>query len=73
MIFYPRRVCDVKDKDHITLIKKKTDKHKRFLINPVLKEEIDKYIPGMSLNDYLFTSRNGQKDKPISRVMAYII
>lgn len=69
----PLKVSDVKDKDHITLIEKKTDKHKRFLINSVLKEEIDKYIPGMGLDDYLFPSRNRQKNKPISRVMAYII
>jgi integrase len=69
----PLKVLDVKDKDHISLIEKKTDKTKRFLINPILKAEIDEYITGMDLNDYLFPSRTEQKNKPISRVMAYII
>lgn len=65
------RVLDVKDKTHITIVEQKTNKNKRFLINSKLKEDIDGYIQGMDSNEYLFTSRKG--DKAISRIQAYRI
>lgn len=65
------KVVDVKDKTHISVIEGKTGKHKRFLINDMLRLEINKYIKGMKSEEYLFKSRKG--DKPISRVQAYRI
>jgi integrase len=66
------KVIDLKDKTHINITEKKTKKVKRFLINSMLKAEIDKYINGMADNEYMFQSRKG-KNKPISRVQAYRI
>lgn len=65
------KVSDIKDKSHITIIEKKTGKNKRFLINSMLRTEIDKYIDGMEDDAWLFPSRTG--DKSISRVQAYRI
>ena len=65
------QVDDVKDKTHINIVEKKTCKNKRFLINPMLKADIDKYIDGMNYNDWLFPSRTGCK--AITRVQAYRI
>lgn len=69
----PLKVSDVKDKDHLILTEKKTGKFKRFLLNPGLRIEIKKYTSGMQPNEYLFPSRIGHKNKPITRVMAYLI
>jgi integrase len=65
------KVSDIKDKTHINIIEKKTTKNKRFLINPMLRVDIDKYIGGMNDNDWLFPSRTGSK--AITRVQAYRI
>lgn len=65
------RVIDVKDKSHITIVEKKTGKNKRFLINAMLRNEINNYISGMLDSDWLFPSRKG--DKAITRVQAYRI
>lgn len=67
------KVADVKEKTHITIYKKKTEKSKRFKINGTLRREIEDYIKGMRQDEYLFASRTGGKSKPISRVMAYNI
>lgn len=66
------RVEDVKDKTHIILTEQKTGKIKRFMINGLLREDIDKYIKNMSDNEYLFQSQKGN-NRPISRVQAYRI
>lgn len=66
------KVKDVKDRTHIDLIEQKTGKHKRFLINQMLKRDIDQYINNMTDDDYLFQSQKGD-NKPISRVQAYRI
>jgi integrase len=66
------KVKDLKDNTHIKIIEQKTNKIKRFLINSLLKIEIDKYIKTMSDEEYLFHSRKGE-NKPISRVQAYRI
>jgi integrase len=66
------KVEDIKDKTHIVLTEKKTGKIKRFMINSLLREEIDKYINNMKDNEYLFQSQKGD-NKPISRVQAYRI
>ncbi|HDI3121676.1 site-specific integrase [Clostridium botulinum] len=66
------KVSDVKEKTHISIVEKKTKKNKRFMINTMLKAEIDRYIDNMNDDDYLFSSRKG-KNKPITRVQAYRI
>lgn len=66
------KVSDVKDKAHIIIREKKTDKTKRFLINSRLKQEIDIFIDGKNKEEYLFQSRKGN-NKPITRVQAYRI
>ena len=66
------KVRDLRDQTHIKIIEQKTNKIKRFLINSLLKIEIDKYIKIMSDEEYLFQSRKGE-NKPLSRVQAYRI
>lgn len=72
----PLRVLDVKDKDYITLIPRKTANTKkknktiRFPINSELKAEIKAYIQGMNDQDYLFPSQKGEH---IKRIRAYEI
>lgn len=66
----PLKVEDLKGKKHIVIIEKKTGKEKRFLINPMLKKEIDKFIEGKQEHQYLFESNRGY-DHPISRIQAY--
>lgn len=65
------KVEDVRARTHIIITEQKTGKYKRFLINDMLRMEINKYIDGMRQEEYLFKSRKG--DKPISRVQAYRI
>ena len=72
----PLKVEDVRNKDYIILIEKKTsktkkkNKTKRFIINDELKVEIQKYTLGMADEDYLFHSQKGGHMK---RVRAYEI
>lgn len=66
------KVNDVKDRTHIRIIEKKTKKDKRFMINVMLKNDIDRYIEGMNDDEYLFQSKKGE-NKPITRVQAYRI
>lgn len=65
------KVEDVRARTHIIITEQKTGKYKRFLINDMLRMEINKYIDGMRQEEYLFKSRKG--DRPISRVQAYRI
>ena len=68
------RVSDIKDKTHVTITEQKTGKPKRFLINDMLKEEVNFYITDsvLSEDDYIIPSRKGD-NRPISRVQAYRI
>lgn len=66
------KVIDVKDRTHISINEQKTKKQKRILININLKKDIDEYIYGMEMDEYLFKSRKG-KNNPLSRVQAYRI
>jgi integrase len=66
------KVSDVKDKSHIEFRETKTGKSKRFYINPILREHLDKYIENMTTGKFLFCSREG-KNKPLTRVQAYRI
>lgn len=61
------KVDDVKG-THIIIKESKTGKQKRFLINPQLGKELERYTTGMT--NYLFTSKKGG---PITRVQAYRI
>ena len=66
------RVIDVRGKSHVEIKEQKTGKVKRFPILGGLQVLIDDYTRNRSLSNYLFESRNGI-NKPITRVMAYII
>lgn len=64
------KVKDLKG-THLKVSEDKTGKVKRQIINPALREEIEKYIEGKHDEDLLFPSRKGTK--PISRIQAYRI
>ncbi|MCM1264850.1 MAG: site-specific integrase [Candidatus Gastranaerophilales bacterium] len=66
------KVIDVKDKSHLEVREQKTGKFKRFPLRGNLQALIKEYTQNKYDNDYLFQSRNGE-NKPISRVMAYMI
>lgn len=57
---------------HVNIVEKKTGKPKRFLINDILRLELDRYVAEhkLSTDDYLIQSRKGI-NKPITRVQAY--
>lgn len=67
----PLQVKDVKNKTHVIVHEKKTNKDKRFILLITLRQEIERYIEGMKDEDYLFRSRKSRK--PITRVQAYRI
>jgi len=70
----PLKVEDVRNKSHITLREEKTNKIKVFPINPQLRSELDKYTSGMENHEYLFPSRQRNRDgvrSHITRVQAY--
>lgn len=67
----PLKVKDVRNKTHISIKVKKVDKNKRFMINSMLRKEIEQYTKGMNDEDYLFKST--RNNKPIQRVQAYKI
>lgn len=66
------KIDDVKGKSHVEINEQKTGKIKRFPLLGNLQSMIEEYIRGKADGDYLFKSRNGA-NKPISRVMAYMI
>lgn len=66
------KISDVRGKSHVEIKEQKTGKIKRFPLLGNLQSMIDEYIRGKADCDYLFKSRNGE-NKPISRVMAYMI
>lgn len=66
------KINDVKGKSHVEIKEQKTGKIKRFPLLGNLQSMIEEYIRGKADSDYLFKSRNGE-NKPISRVMAYMI
>jgi integrase len=66
------RVRDVTG-EQLVMTEMKTNKRKFLQINPLLKREIKKYTAEMNADDYLFPSRQGGKNKPIKRDMAYKI
>lgn len=66
------RVIDVKGKTHVEIKEQKTGKVKRFPLLGSLQSLIEEYVRNKDCSEYLFKSRNG-KNKPITRVMAYMI
>jgi len=65
------KVKDVRNKTHITIKERKTEKTKRFKILYPLQEAIEYYTKDMDEDNWLFPSRKG--DKPITRVQAHRI
>ena len=66
------KVGDVKNRNHICIIEKKTKKSKKFLINPELKKELNKYCKDEENYKFIISSREGENN-PISRIRAYQI
>jgi len=66
------KVEDVRNQTHIILKEQKTGKSKKFFINSVLRNALDKYIMNMADHEHLFQSRNGT-NQPLSRSQAYRI
>lgn len=66
------KVSDVSYRSHIIIKEMKTDKIKRFLINPQLQKELQSYIKSENLMDhnYLIYSNKGN-NQHIGRVQAY--
>jgi len=65
------KVSDVKNKEYIELIEKKTGKYKKFPIANSYKSILEDYVADRSMNDWLFSSQRG--GKPITRIQAYRI
>ncbi|MBC9721081.1 MAG: site-specific integrase [Lactobacillus sp.] len=65
----PLKVKDVRGKQHLFIVEKKTGKTKRFLLPRATREAIEEYTRGMNDEDYLFPSRKGTN--PISTTQAY--
>jgi len=65
------KVSDVKNKEYIELIEKKTGKYKKFPIANSYKSILEDYVVDRSMNDWLFSSQRG--GKPITRIQAYRI
>jgi len=66
----------VRNKDYLDIVEMKTDKAKHFPMNKDLKEAINTYTKDMEEEDFLFQSRDRDKNgnrKPISRVQAFKI
>ena len=66
------KVIDVRNKSHVEIKEQKTGKIKRFPLLGNLQSMIEEYSKGKLDNEYLFRSREGA-NKPITRVMAYLI
>lgn len=66
------RVRDVSG-EYIVMNEMKTGKRKIMKITPTLKREIKRYTADMNPSDVLFPSRQGGKNNPIKRDMAYKI
>lgn len=66
------KVIDVRNKSHVEIKEQKTGKIKRFPLLGNLQSMIEEYARGRLDNEYLFRSREGA-NKPITRVMAYLI
>ncbi|GAK03267.1 site-specific recombinase, phage integrase family [Geomicrobium sp. JCM 19037] len=68
----PLRVKDLRDKDYVDIIEKKTGKRKRFALNAAIKKASNELIePSADSEDFVFKSRKG--NGAIGRVQAYIV
>ena len=61
---------------HVTIMEKKNKNKKKFIIHPVIKDDLNRYIAGKSDNDFLFPSRQIKtksrlRNQPIDRSTAY--
>ena len=65
------RVCDVKNKEFLSITEQKTGKTRRLPIRSMLKGILERYISDKNDDQWLFQSQKG--NKPISRIQAYRI
>ena len=65
------KIEDVAGKSEVEIKEQKTDKRKKFYINPNLQELITQFTTGKAPETYLFKSREG--NKAITRQQAYNI
>ena len=64
------KVSDIRDKFHIVIKEKKTGKEKKFVLNPQVRAELNKFITNKSDDEYLFSSKRN-KSKAIDRSVVY--
>lgn len=67
------KIEDVAGKSEVEIKEQKTDKRKKFYINPKVAELITQYTEGKNPDTYLFASREGNGKKHITRQQAYNI
>lgn len=66
------KVSDVKGKTHIEIREDKTGKTKKFILNEVVKSELEKFIAQKKPGDFIFESRRS-RGIPLDRIRAYCI
>jgi integrase len=66
------KVKDVRNREHLVIVERKTKKHKRIKITPALKRELKPYIQDKDDEEYLIKSREGD-NRPLSRGQIYNI
>lgn len=64
------KVKDVKNKNYVQIIEKKTNKKRCIPVNSKLKKLLSIYVKEKNLNEALFVGKN---TKPLSRISAYRI
>ena len=66
------KISDVRGKYHIIIREQKTGKEKKFLINDLLKEELERFIASKEDEEFLFQSKRN-RNKPLDRQRIYFI
>ncbi|MEN2765666.1 tyrosine-type recombinase/integrase [Ornithinibacillus xuwenensis] len=61
---------------HVTIREQKTKKIKKFIIHPIIREDLNRFIAGKDDDEFLFTSRQIKtksrlRNQPIDRSTAY--
>lgn len=66
------KVSDVRGKLYVEIREEKTGKAKKFILNEVLKSELENFIASKKPEDYIFESRR-TRGIPLERTRAYCI
>ena len=66
------KISDVRNKYHIIIKEQKTGKEKKFRINDIVKDEIEKFTANRSDDEFLFFSKKN-RNKPLDRIRVYVI